>query len=325
MGNTNVTKTTNTVLVPLDGSEKDERALPAAAALADLAGGTLHLIRVLDVPVDRLSARARRYGVADAAREMRRELERKVERVADRLVADLGRPVTTEVAESFDVAGVLVDRAAGRDVDVVVMGTRAPGTVERLLRGSVADRVMRESPRPVLLVPPRTTDLAEKQLQMRRVLVPLDGSQLSVSAIESLRRLKRWNELEFVLVEVVTSGFPLVPVAPGLLELTSDPSSAEAYADRPKVQEARVKAQQRLSDVADRLRAAGAKSVRTRVMVNADPAGAIIRAVREEGADFIAMTTRGAGGLKRLALGSVAEAIVRHAHVPVLLVTPPSR
>jgi nucleotide-binding universal stress UspA family protein len=320
-----MTQTTHTVLVPLDGSDKDDRALPAAAALADLAGGNLHLIRVLDVPVDRLSARARRYGVADAAREMRRELERNVKKVADRLVADLGRPVTTEVAESFDVAGVLVDRAGRREVDVVVMGTRAPGTVDRMLRGSVADRVMRESPRPVLLVPPRPADIAEQPLEMRRVLVPLDGSELSQSAIEFLRGLKRWSDLEYVLLEVVTSGFPPVPVAPGPLELTSDPLSAEAYADRPQVREARVKAQQRLSNVGDRLRSAGARDVRTRVAVSADPAGAIIRAARDEEADFIAMTTRGAGGLKRLALGSVAQALVRHAHLPVLLVTPASQ
>jgi nucleotide-binding universal stress UspA family protein len=101
--------------------------------------------------------------------------------------------------------------------------------------------------------------------------------------------------------------------------------SAEAYADRPQVREARVKAQQRLSNVGDRLRSAGARDVRTRVAVSADPAGAIIRAARDEEADFIAMTTRGAGGLKRLALGSVAQALVRHAHLPVLLVTPASQ
>jgi nucleotide-binding universal stress UspA family protein len=160
---------------------------------------------------------------------------------------------------------------------------------------------------------------------MRRVLVPLDGSELSQSAIEFLRGLKRWSDLEYVLLEVVTSGFPPVPVAPGPLELTSDPLSAEAYADRPQVREARVKAQQRLSNVGDRLRSAGARDVRTRVAVSADPAGAIIRAARDEEADFIAMTTRGAGGLKRLALGSVAQALVRHAHLPVLLVTPASQ
>ena len=75
------------ILVPLDGSEKDERAIPAAAAFADLAGGDLRLIRVLDTPVDSLSPRARTMGVTDAALELRGSMEQSVRGVADRLIA----------------------------------------------------------------------------------------------------------------------------------------------------------------------------------------------------------------------------------------------
>ena len=66
---------TTTLLVPLDGSEKDERVLPAAAALAELAGGDLHLIHVLDTPIESLSQRAMTFGALDAAYEIRREME----------------------------------------------------------------------------------------------------------------------------------------------------------------------------------------------------------------------------------------------------------
>src|SRR5688572_32697160 len=157
---------TTTVLVPLDGSDKDERALPTAAALASIAGGDLHLIRVLDTPVDSLSPRARTMGVTDAALEIRAKMQRSVDGLADRLTADTGRPVTAEVAEGFDVARVLVDRAAEPGTDLVVMATRAAGALGRALRGSVADRVMRESPRPVVLVPPGAGDVRGKQIQL---------------------------------------------------------------------------------------------------------------------------------------------------------------
>ena len=309
------------VLVPLDGSDKDERAIPAAAAFADLAGGDLRLIRVLDTPVDSLSPRARTLGVPDAAIEIRGDMERSVRGIADRLIADTGRPVIAEVAEGFDVAGVLVARAAEPGTDLVVMATRAPGTLGRALRGSVADRVMRESPRPVALVPPGTDDISGKRIQLRRVLVPLDGSAFALSAVDQLLELRAGSKLEYVLVEVVTSGF--VDVAPpGLAGLAAEPATPQAYSGLPDIARARAVAEGRLNRVADRLRAQGATAVRVRVVEAADPAAAINRAVREELVDFVAMSTRGLSGLKRFVLGSVAEKVVRESVVPVLLVTP---
>jgi nucleotide-binding universal stress UspA family protein len=309
------------VLVPLDGSDKDERAIPAAAAFADLAGGDLRLIRVLDTPVDSLSPRARSMGVTDAALELRGDMEQTVRGIADRLIADTGRPVTAEVAEGFDVAGVLVARAAEPGTDLVVMATRAAGTLGRALRGSVADRVMRESPRPVVLIPPGTDDTRGRQVQLGRVLVPLDGSAFALAAIDQLLELRGGRELEYVLLEVLTSGF--VDVAPpGLSGLADDRAMPEPYSGLPDIARVREGAEQQLNDVANRLRAHGAKSIRVRVVEAADPAAAINRAVREELVDFVAMSTRGSSGLKRFVLGSVAEKVVRESVVPVLLVTP---
>ena len=313
---------TTTVLVPLDGSDKDQRALPTAAAVASIAGGDLHLIRVLDTPVDSLSQRAHTMGVTDAALEIRAEMQRSVDGLADRLTADTGRPVTAEVAEGFDVARVLVDRATERGTDLVVMATRAAGALGRALRGSVADRVMRESPRPVVLVPPGADDTSGKDVQLRRVLVPLDGSALALAVIDRLLELEHGGELEYVLIEVVTSGFVDSPATPGLAGWAADTPALEAYTGLPDIAQARADAEQRLSVVADRLRSQGANVVRVRVVEDSDPAAAITRAVRQELADFIAMSTRGASGLKRFVLGSVAEKVIRESDVPVLLVTP---
>jgi nucleotide-binding universal stress UspA family protein len=309
------------VLVPLDGSGKDERAIPAAAAFADLAGGDLRLIRVLDTPVESLSPRARTMGVADAAIQLRGDMERSVRGIADRLIADTGRPVTAEVAEGFDVAGVLVARAAEPGTGLVVMATRAPGALGRALRGSVADRVMRESPRPVVLVPPGTDDTRGKRLDFKRVLVPLDGSAFALSAVDELLELRGGSELEYVLLEVVTSGFADV-APPGLSGLADHTVIPDAYSGLPDIARARAAAEERLNGVANRLRAQAAKSVRVRVVEAGDPAAAINRAVREELVDFVAMSTRGSSGLKRFVLGSVAERVVRESVVPVLLVTP---
>jgi nucleotide-binding universal stress UspA family protein len=308
---------TPTVLVPVDGSDKDRRVIPAAAALADLADGDLHVIRVLDIARESLTPRARTMGAADALAEKRREVQQSVVAVADRLTADSGRSVSAVVAEGPDVADVLVGSAAGRDADLVVMATRAAGPVGRALRGSVADRVMRESPQPVVLVPPRAGGDGDEPLRLGRVLVPLDGSEPSSAVLDRLLGLKRARELEIVLLEVVTSG--------ALLQWVPDPLELRTHALPPDFAEARVSAEHRLTHLADRLRTDGAKRVSLRVVEDLDPAAAITRVAREEGADFIAMSTRGAGGLERFVLGSVAEAVVRDSDIPVLLVKPRDR
>ena len=81
-------------------------------------------------------------------------------------------------------------------------------------------------------------------------------------------------------------------------------------------------AESRLEAVAARARAHGATTIETQVAEGADPAETIAAAVRECLVEMIAMSTRGAGGLRRLVFGSVAEAVVRASEVPVLLLTP---
>jgi nucleotide-binding universal stress UspA family protein len=216
---------------------------------------------------------------------------------------------------------VLIARAAEPGTGLVVMATRAPGALGRALRGSVADRVMRESPRPVVLVPPGTDDTRGKRLDFKRVLVPLDGSAFALSAVDELLELRGGSELEYVLLEVVTSGFADV-APPGLSGLADHTVIPDAYSGLPDIARARAAAEERLNGVANRLRAQAAKSVRVRVVEAGDPAAAINRAVREELVDFVAMSTRGSSGLKRFVLGSVAERVVRESVVPVLLVTP---
>jgi nucleotide-binding universal stress UspA family protein len=268
---------TATVLVALDGSDKDHRAFPVAARLAHLADGGVHLIHVFDGP-----------------RELRNAAVQNLREAAERLAALVDRPVTSEVTDGQDIARVLLVRAEELTADFVVMATRAPGPVGRAIHGSVADRIVRESKRPVILVPPGAHFLSGKQVYLRRALVPLDGSTAALGVLTHLLALARANELEIVLLEVVP------------------PSASHTTAAR---------AEQRLTDVAERIRSRGA-AADVRVVEAADPAAVIIDAVRQELADFIAMTTRGASGLERLVLGSVATGVVRKSEVCVFLVTP---
>jgi nucleotide-binding universal stress UspA family protein len=286
--------TTALTMVSLDGSEKDARALAVAAALADISGDDLHLVRVFEHPATTRSARAGALGVADAARELREDARRDIANVADHLAAETRRRITWDLLESVDVAGALTQHAIERDVRFVVMGTRAASAAGRTMRGSVADRVMRESPRPVVLVPPGADFMRGKRVRIGRVLIPLDGSGLAANSVEYVLALPHADELEYVLLQVV---------APG-------------------AERARAEAEKHLVAAADRVRARGARAVETGVVEASQPADAITAAIREALVELIAMSTRGAGGLRRFVLGSVAEGVVRESEVPVMLLTP---
>ena len=140
------------IVVPLDGSELAEKALPAAEELARLAGAPLHLIRVVDLPrLERFGA----YGLtveyasfallADEERAVAREY---LEKVAAGLTGR-GRTVTTEVADGV-TARVLV--GLSKPGDAIVMASHGRTGMARWFLGSVAEDVVRHATVPVLLI-----------------------------------------------------------------------------------------------------------------------------------------------------------------------------
>jgi nucleotide-binding universal stress UspA family protein len=280
------------VIASVDGSDKAARAIAVAAALAKFLDADLCVLRVMDVPSNRLLAHAKAIGLDHSAVTGLREVEAQLADAVAGVRVGPGHRITVDVLEARDVADAIIEQAAHRDAHALVIATRAPGAVGRALTGSVGDRVMRESPRPVVLVPPRADSLGGKNVQIARVLVPQDSSSLAFRCLEFLIDLPNARDLEYVLLEVVAT------------------ESARPLADAT------------LAASAAWLRSRGAKSVEVLVGVSTDPAAAIIGAVREVLPDFIAMSTRGASGLGRLFLGSVASGVVRRSELPVLLLTP---
>jgi len=278
------------VLVPLDGSDKDERALSVAAALLELTEGRARVVRV------------QRPGEATSVTT--------VQEAAARLQGEARRETTVEVLSGSDVPQALLNDIETHRANFVVMATRAPGAIGRAVKGSVADRLVRESTCPVVLVPPHARHLGGKHLHLRRVLVPLDGSLSALSAVSCLSSLPRADMLEVVLLQAVhpeRTGGHILP--PGVDASADDQIHVSADVAR-----------ERLNSVAEHLSAKGVTS-EVRVIESRDPGSTLIDAIRSDLVDFIAMTTRGAGGLQRLVLGSVAEYVARHSEIPVLLVT----
>ncbi|QLC33041.1 universal stress protein [Halarchaeum sp. CBA1220] len=134
------------ILVPTDGSPESERAVEEALDLAALADATVVALYVVDTS-DYESLPEAKWAALRS--ELESEGERAVEAVAER-ANEAGVDAETVVADGTPHE-VILERAKSGDVDAVAMGTHGRSGVERFLLGSVTERVVRESPVPVLV------------------------------------------------------------------------------------------------------------------------------------------------------------------------------
>jgi nucleotide-binding universal stress UspA family protein len=145
-------------------------------------------------------------------------------------------------------------------------------------------------------------------MMFERILVALDGSQLSEAALPYVAALSGVLGSELILVRALQAASTTVPVGPyGLPEVYQELYDTEEHAAR-----------EYLAHVAAPLQAEG-RTVRTMV-ASGPPASVILGAAEEEQAGLIAIATHGRSGLSRFALGSVAEVVLHAANCPLLIV-----
>jgi nucleotide-binding universal stress UspA family protein len=139
------------ILVPLDGSEHSEGALARAQELADLFHADLLLVRVVPSPIELTSI----YGVPGVEMVGESHLARieHAEAYLDTIAAGLpeGR-CETHVVEGPGAAEGIVESARDLGADLIVLAGHGRSGVERVILGSVADKVLRGTTRPVLVV-----------------------------------------------------------------------------------------------------------------------------------------------------------------------------
>ena len=145
------------ILVPVDFSETSAAALKYAVALADAFQARLHLLHVVEDPVERGWA-------AELAMVTSPEFERGAREHSDAELAQLltqpereryGAALVTEIGRPF---ANIVKYARREDIDLIVMGTHGRGRMAHLIIGSVAENVVRKAPCPVLTIPLRGHD-----------------------------------------------------------------------------------------------------------------------------------------------------------------------
>jgi nucleotide-binding universal stress UspA family protein len=294
------------ILVPLDGSSFAEHALPFAMSLARRASAGLHLVQV-HVPV--LAIESLNL-LDDALNGTLLERERVY---LDDITARVRQRLNVQVHSTLPsgpVADELIEAARQNAADLIVMTTHGRGALSRFWLGSVADELVRRGPAPVLLVrpPEGPADLAAEPT-LRRILVPLDGSPLAERVLIPTVELAKAMSSEFLLLEAI----PPVPVMGYDLG-----GYAAAGTDVAVIERLESAAHTYLDRVQEWLSVRGF-TASTKVLVDEQPAPAILEQARTWACDLIALQTHGRRGLSRLLLGSVADKVVRGAHCGVLV------
>lgn len=284
------TGTLRTVLVPLDGSELAARAIGPARQIAALHGASVLLLQVVP-DRDPTERAARDVSIERAGRHLAG--------VADRLRVE-GATVLVEVCAGR-AAEQIVEQARLWRSDLVVMSTHGRSGLGALVHGSVADAVVRTADRPVLLVPVRGG--SHPEISGDTILVPVDGSAAAEIALGRAAELAR--ELAIPLTVLRAVSYPS-SIAEGLAhafaEIERECTGARAYVD------GLVGALRRVGLEADGEVLLGSAAVAIGARGDARNAALIV------------MATHGRGALERLALGSVAHAVLAKTTHPVLLV-----
>ena len=290
------------ILLPLDGSELAEMALPYGEELARRLGSEVILFHV----------RGREYQQYEHMHQM--YLDRLAESVAHNI--GMGRPKGTEVKVTTEVevgepTENICNLVAKNDIGLIIMtAVSASGLKVGKMLGSVADHVCRTVPIPVMLIRPKDGRRIEGEKRLiNRILIPLDGSELSKLALPVGEELATKLKASATLFQMAN-----------MIRLYDDGTGATAYIDYTKFDEdekKRVSAE--MIALEKELKEKGL-DVTHIVTSSFDAANEIIEVGKKISADLVVMSTHGRSGLRRWVFGSVAEKVLRYGEIPILLV-----
>jgi nucleotide-binding universal stress UspA family protein len=303
------------ILVPLDGSVRAEYALPVAARLAHATSGTLILLQVYQVMPSE-------FVLSDYTAEAAQAVAY-LAQVAAR--PELAGITVERITLAGAVARTILDAMLEYQADTLVLCSHGRSGLTRWALGSVAEKVARHAPIPVLVLrKPLDVFLGQRTGtgNQLRALVALDGSSFAETALAPAA--------EMILA--------LAAPAPGALHLVQVVRPSANIEARPYEQDTLLESAGRLQEqalreaddylqaVAERVRTgdlAGSRPVTWSVAVAEDVAATLVQlAEAREDSVLIVLASHGRGGLQRWALGSVAERVLESTRIALLIVRP---
>lgn len=273
------------ILVAVDGSDESLHALQEAFKLVDSSS----FIAVSVAPP--YEGDLRLVGVNQMKSVMREPCDTALGK-SDALAAKAGLSIKTACVIGLPHEGI-VDLAESENCDLIVMGAKGRGLLERLLLGSVTRRVIGFTKRDVMVTP------LTGSLGWDSIMLATDGSENSQPAGNRALELAQAYGAELKVLSVMETAKPA--------------GSTEAM-----VEELRQGREGLLAEIKAQAEALGVKT--DCVLSQGPPARTIVAKARELGVSLIVMGSHGRTGLSRLLMGSVTERVVGLAPCPVLVV-----
>lgn len=297
------------ILAPVDFGACSETALGQALAILALRPeARLRVVHVYEPPYYAPEALVNLPG--EPPLPMIDYVRQQAERQLDAFMAThRGEAGQAERIDSRIAAGLAFEEipreASAWNADLMVMGTHGRQGLSHLLLGSVAERVIRQAPCPVLVIR-ATTKEPTAPLAFDRVLVPVDFGPDSVAAAKLGLAMAAGGPSQVTLLHVVPTpayaGEVMVPRAGGI-------RLGQFLHDD---------AQQRLEAFARELLPSSEERP-TLMVLQGSPAEQIIASCAEDDSRLVVMGTKGRHGLAHFFVGSVAERVLRHTPCPVLI------
>jgi nucleotide-binding universal stress UspA family protein len=292
------------ILCPVDFSACSDLALDYALSLAKERGGQVSVMHVL--PNVMADPDVYPY-LAEPVLVSGETRERAYKQLGSFVSRALAKNVAADVVlESGDVVDEIAKKSERLGPDLVVIGTHGRRGFQRLLLGSVTERLLRRCRAPILAVSPSAEPPPKEGATFRKILCPVDFSPPSLAGLETALELAR-EEGELTVLHIV--------------EFYYDPGMGEAIAyDVDAIREGhRKQAQEKLEEL---IPASARARVRLQIEVlgSGGPYREILRAAEAEKSDLVVMGVAGRSATDLLFFGSTANHVVRASRAPVLTV-----
>ena len=288
------------ILVPVDFSDCSGKALDYAIRFGELYGAELtlfHVITLFQEDVDEIKkVHELEAYVKRQEHKIHKELEKQFHRVIDR-----GVRVRSEIQRGISAADTILEYLAEYNFDLVIMGTHGRTGLKHLIQGSVAEKLVRLSPVPVL-----TVHRDVEKIEFDRILVPIDFSLHSRRAVQYADSLARNFNAHLVFLHVIEQEIHPSFYAAGVTSIFEiDKTLKERVVEN---------MQEFIADIVS-------DGLSVEYTVHEGKAHKeIVDYARENDVDVIVIATHGLTGLEYLLLGSTTEKVVRWADCPVLTV-----
>lgn len=293
------------LLVPLDGSKLSEIVLPYVEEIAGTDGYEVTLINVRSPAEDPYHP----------------DLKVHLEEIAKKTQNNIQKYLKSNHGKSQEVkiaivgSGTLITNTAkgildytdGENVAMIIMATHGRTGISLWALGSVAEKVVKASSSPVLLV--RANTARDKKSTISNILMPLDGSKQSEVVLSSAGNLLSALKTKVTLFHVITQPYYSYTGTDGMINVSYS------------LDELKKKKIEAISYLQKEGKKLEQKDITTSIEVKTgQPAEEIMLFAKENDIDIVAMSTHGCSGFHSAGHGSVADKVLHEGNIPLLLV-----